>query len=629
MEGRLRSKDMNIMGSPRKEKDLKSVLGSPRKEKENPASPTPKRKREKAETKDAPPAKHSNKRRDKKDGSQRLLAAQELVKTEQSYVNHLNLLITHFEVPLIKGEAKHFHIEESDLRLLFSNIDVIYQFNLTLLQELEVRLKSWETPNSEQLLGDIFKKMGPFLAMYNDYVSNFGGAVNLLTKLKQQDPEFHKWLKDTALKINFDFLDLLITPVQRIPRYRLLLEAMLRCTTIDHPDYELLSEALQIINLAAERLNEHVRIFESLNKVITIAGKIRGNNDPDNDLIQPHRRFVSQHDLYLIGWDETTTEASTSEMSLEPSAALPLPSTADKLATCFVFTDIFVVTLPRQDGLLDWVDSMTLWDSFLKASIKADDSPLMFQYVHPKHTFILRASSEVEKKRFSESIQAARTALIQADPVLGDKRRKVKLSRNEWTCQWEALADPPQFTVRISLDQLEKETAEETKRALEELLTNQETVDKLGTPSKLNTPSKKTKLDGLKEKMARFSPSRSKKTKRETTLSSPCQIRSSGNLNYSAMHEAEKDAKDILQMEIQRWTDTSTNLKYKKPATSENMKKWRNPDHQSKEDGASKTASETCTFSDFSATDKSEKSLGLTERTLSVSASYESVAQEK
>jgi hypothetical protein len=55
---------------------------------------------------------------------------------------------------------------------------------------------------------------------------------------------------------------LLITPIQRIPRYNLLLSDLVKQTEDSHPDYTNLTAALQETLKVAEHLNERVRASE-------------------------------------------------------------------------------------------------------------------------------------------------------------------------------------------------------------------------------------------------------------------------------------------------------------------------------------------------------------------------------
>ena len=63
---------------------------------------------------------------------------------------------------------------------------------------------------------------------------------------------------------------LLIQPVQRIPRYRLLFGELLKYTPKDHPDYESTVGALRRIEEVAIHVNESVRDKENQEKLLAI-----------------------------------------------------------------------------------------------------------------------------------------------------------------------------------------------------------------------------------------------------------------------------------------------------------------------------------------------------------------------
>ena len=50
----------------------------------------------------------------------------------------------------------------------------------------------------------------------------------------------------------------LIMPIQRIPRYRMLLEVLVGSTPEEHSDYKQLSEALGVVRDVANYINTHI-----------------------------------------------------------------------------------------------------------------------------------------------------------------------------------------------------------------------------------------------------------------------------------------------------------------------------------------------------------------------------------
>lgn len=116
---------------------------------------------------------------------QRNFLAQEILSTEQAYVDHLILLIKvqylfitkiisfslEVDSPLQIYKQPLFHIlgdkelskrfpDETDLKTLFSNVDAIHKVNAALLEGLETRLGQWKADDSStHVIGDVFSKM--------------------------------------------------------------------------------------------------------------------------------------------------------------------------------------------------------------------------------------------------------------------------------------------------------------------------------------------------------------------------------------------------------------------------------------------------------------------------------------
>ncbi|KAJ2331044.1 hypothetical protein GGH92_009344 [Coemansia sp. RSA 2673] len=81
----------------------------------------------------------------------------------------------------------------------------------------------------------------------------------------------------------------LLTPVQRLPRYRMLLMDLLSNTPVSHPDHESLYLALKDLNRTIYEVNEKKRVFEHQSRLRKIQEKVAGS--ADLPLLTPHRVF--------------------------------------------------------------------------------------------------------------------------------------------------------------------------------------------------------------------------------------------------------------------------------------------------------------------------------------------------
>lgn len=93
----------------------------------------------------------------------------ELYTTEKTYVEILDAVVNHFLLPMTNEKVA----DPSQIRTIFSNVQIIFMLNSTLLSDMEERIKIWD---SEQIIGDIFIQIVRFcydLISFNSlYISN-------------------------------------------------------------------------------------------------------------------------------------------------------------------------------------------------------------------------------------------------------------------------------------------------------------------------------------------------------------------------------------------------------------------------------------------------------------------------
>jgi len=87
---------------------------------------------------------------------------------------------------------------------------------------------------------------------------------------------------------------LLITPIQRLPRYELFLSTLLKQTHSLHPDYSLLKRALQEVKELNVRINEDKREFEQREAVFQVQERIH----MEGDLVKEGRKFVMEGTMW-------------------------------------------------------------------------------------------------------------------------------------------------------------------------------------------------------------------------------------------------------------------------------------------------------------------------------------------
>eukprot|EP01117_Protostelium_nocturnum_P009756 TRINITY_DN3487_c0_g1_i2.p1 TRINITY_DN3487_c0_g1~~TRINITY_DN3487_c0_g1_i2.p1 ORF type:complete len:1224 (+),score=478.26 TRINITY_DN3487_c0_g1_i2:243-3914(+) len=234
-----------------------------------------------------------------KDAVMRKKLAQEIYETEKSYVNHLLIVINHFKTPLsvrLNSAGKPL-VEPEDIKTIFSDIEVIHGINSLFLEAFEKKITSW---SPLQVLSDVFSSFQVSLRMYTQYVNNYNRSIARIAELKKTNKEFDAWLNERESHKSLNFLDLsmfLIEPVQRIPRYQLLLENLVKKTWVEHPDRSALASALEKIKETAHYVNTKKREAEDVAKVTETESKLYGKGLEGWAGNDPSRRHIRDGEL--------------------------------------------------------------------------------------------------------------------------------------------------------------------------------------------------------------------------------------------------------------------------------------------------------------------------------------------
>jgi hypothetical protein len=148
-------------------------------------------------------------------------------------------------------------------------------------------------------IGKMFKDFSNFLKMYTQYLINFDIARARRGYLLTNNRRFAEYLDKMKNDPKFNGMGIeayLIEPVQRIPRYRLLLEQLLKYTSESHVEYEIIREALQLVSEVASRNNEAIRERENKDKMMEVMMSFESRTRR-NLFDDPHRNFLKEGNL--------------------------------------------------------------------------------------------------------------------------------------------------------------------------------------------------------------------------------------------------------------------------------------------------------------------------------------------
>uniref|UniRef100_A0A6B2KX38 DH domain-containing protein n=1 Tax=Arcella intermedia TaxID=1963864 RepID=A0A6B2KX38_9EUKA len=297
----------------------------------------------------------------------RYAVASEILTTEESYVHGLFCLTTHYIKEL---RAVPTSILPPDvLSCVSQNVDVLYGYNKFLLVQLKKRMQNWYKEGGK--MGDIFLKFVLFLKTYTAFVKHYNKAFEALNVL-QSIPE----VKEVLFRVRnipevkgMDMGSLLITPVQRIPRYVLLLKSLLKDTNTNHADYKELSEAVGKMVEVADYVNEKKREAENLNAVCVISQHLLGYPKEElGDLTTNTRTFVRLGSL--LTWEEPLTSIEMKE----------LKQSQLRKRFVFVFNDMILLT-KRETAILNKITGSKQDDDTFKLEDLQAEQDIQFKYV--------------------------------------------------------------------------------------------------------------------------------------------------------------------------------------------------------------------------------------------------------
>ncbi|KAH8921149.1 hypothetical protein BT69DRAFT_356469 [Atractiella rhizophila] len=171
------------------------------------------------------------------------------------------------------------------------------------------RLKAWNAPkspppptsSSSYSMAKSVSSMGAAVSLGMSGITEQNSSMPLSESQKKRLKGYLKKCKADPRHTQVSLESYLLLPVQRIPRYKLLLENLLSCTPVDNkslmPD-PVIKEAADIIAEITADMNERKRESESRHRLLFWQQRIR--NRFRSPLVQPHRRMMKEGTVVLM-----------------------------------------------------------------------------------------------------------------------------------------------------------------------------------------------------------------------------------------------------------------------------------------------------------------------------------------
>ncbi|XP_042341947.1 rho guanine nucleotide exchange factor 17-like [Plectropomus leopardus] len=315
-----------------------------------------------------------------------------LLDTEQSYVESLRSLIQGYMRPLKQPDSGSI-VDPLLVDEMFYQIPEILEHHEHFLEQVAGCVGQWHDRQTVgHLLIQSFSKE-TLANMYSAYIDNFLNAKDAVRIAKEAKPAFHKFLEQNMRenKEKQALGDLMIKPVQRIPRYELLVKDLLKHTPEDHPDHPYLLDAQRDIKRLAEKINKGRRSAEEAEREARVIQEIEAHIEGVEHILNPQRKFLRQEMVM-----EAKTVGGKKDRSL------------------FLFSDLIIcTTLKRKSGSLRR-SSMSLYSA---ASVIDTSSKYKFLWKLPlEEVEVVKSSTQATNK---ESIQKMISRLDEDLSTLG------------------------------------------------------------------------------------------------------------------------------------------------------------------------------------------------------------------
>uniref|UniRef100_A0A8C9W958 Rho guanine nucleotide exchange factor 17 n=1 Tax=Scleropages formosus TaxID=113540 RepID=A0A8C9W958_SCLFO len=227
------------------------------------------------------------------------------------------------------------------------------------------------------LVDEMFYQIPEMLEHHEQFLE---GVVSCVDDWHDRQLVGHLLVESQSMRENKDkqaLADLMIKPVQRIPRYELLVKDLLKHTPEEHPDHLFLLDAQKNIKRLAERVNKGRRSAEEAEREARVMQEIEAHIEGVEHILNPQRKFLRQ---------EMVVEAKTVG--------------GKKDRSLFLFSDLLIcTTLKRKSGSLRR-SSMSLYSA---ASVIDTSSKYKFLWKLPLEEVELVKGSSQSSNR--ENIQ--------------------------------------------------------------------------------------------------------------------------------------------------------------------------------------------------------------------------------
>jgi hypothetical protein len=179
--------------------------------------------------------------------AQRRLVAFEIASSEARYLRQLDVMLK-FKNSLRLTKD----LTDEQCESMFPNLQTIVELHKMAYSEMERLTEKWDSACANQRFSVLFMRLVPFFKLYRPLLAASSKTAQELERLYDRKSK----IRTVIDEIEIDRLGrgklllegLLIAPVQRLPRYPLLLESLKKNTPKEHGDFDALNTAIEMLH---------------------------------------------------------------------------------------------------------------------------------------------------------------------------------------------------------------------------------------------------------------------------------------------------------------------------------------------------------------------------------------------
>eukprot|EP01083_Nonionella_stella_P073515 198875_1 len=196
----------------------------------------------------------------------------ELISTEKTYLAGLRVLMYEFIEPIFEAKL----IPHEHRKTITCNVPQLIRFHEQFLAELQQRAVS-----------TVFHEQSAYFKMYITYIAEYENICDTFARFRK-NKKLAALLEKMANQ-NKPLSNFLILPIQRTPRYMLLLGDLKKNTPSTVQAYKEIERALKEVNSVCVEINEKKRAIENMSQCLKISETLKGL---EKNIVEPHRQFV-------------------------------------------------------------------------------------------------------------------------------------------------------------------------------------------------------------------------------------------------------------------------------------------------------------------------------------------------